>query len=319
MRPGAIRARDGRPPAQRPQAKPGWRFLDPEALQRLKDLRLAARRIVEGSFGGRHRSRLRGTSVEFADYREYAPGDDLRRLDWKAFVRLARPYIRTYDEETNLRSIFLLDTSASMSFGAGGPARVSKLDHGRFLLAALAYLVIQCRDQAGLALGGDRLDEYVEPGASMPHLNRLLLALEKARPGRRTDLAAILTSLSLLARRRALLVVCSDFLDASAVEFFRAVRILRHRGFEVILFHLLDPQERDLPDGAAFRFTDPEGSHAVDASPAEIRAEYRARLDGFIHSIRKQALALGCDHERIDTDTPYPEMLQRYLRWRESV
>ncbi|MGH9362133.1 MAG: DUF58 domain-containing protein, partial [Thermoanaerobaculia bacterium] len=244
---------------------------------------------------------------------------DLRRLDWKAFVRLARPYVRTFDEETNLRCIFLLDTSASMEFGAGGPARVSKLDYARFLLAALAYLVVQCRDQAGLAMGGERLTDYVEPGATVPHLNRLLLALEKARPERRTDLAEVVRTLSLLVRRRALLIVCSDFLDPSAVEFFRALRILRHRGFEVSLFHLLDPLERDLPEGAAFRFTDPEGPQSVDASPAEIRAGYRARLEEFLGSIRKQALAQGCDHERIDTDTPYPELLQRYLRWRESV
>jgi len=307
--------------AERYNKRPGHelRFLEPQALRRLRNLRLAARRIVEGTFAGRHRSRLRGTSVEFADYREYTPGDDLRRLDWKAFVRLGRPYLRTYDEETNLRCLLMLDTSTSMDFGAEGKQRVSKLDYARFLLAALGYLVVQSRDQAGLALGADRLETYLEPQAHSGHLNRILHSLEQVRPVARTDLPALLKELYPLVRRRAVLILCSDFLEVALDDFFMALRALRHRGFEVVLFHLLHPLERDLPPGAAYHFVDPEGASSVDASPAEIRTEYRKLLDSFLDKVRHQALACGCDYELLHTDVPYPEALERYLRFRESI
>jgi uncharacterized protein (DUF58 family) len=311
--PGPGRAR-GAPPGQ-----PRFRFHDPVALQGLHNLRLAARRIVEGSFAGRHRSRMRGSSVEFADYREYTPGDDLRRLDWKAFARLGRPFLRTFDEETNLRCLFILDTSASMDFGAQGHTRLSKLDYARFFLAAMAYLVIQCRDQAGLAFGADSLEFHLEPRASRHHLDLLLNALEKVRPVPRTRLPALLQGLFPLTRRRSMLIVCSDFIENDPAEMFRMLRLYRHRHFEVILFHLLDPQERDLPSGASYRFLDPEGPAAVNASPAEIRDGYRERLEAWCANIRQQALGCGCEYERIETDTPYPEALRKYLQFRESL
>jgi uncharacterized protein (DUF58 family) len=303
------RARGAAPP------RPRFHFLEPQALQRLRNLRLAARRIVEGTYAGRHRSRLRGSSVEFADYREYSPGDDLRRLDWKAFVRLGRPYLRTFDEETNLRCTFVLDTSESMNFGRP----VTKLDYSRFLTAAMAYLVVQSRDQAGLALGADRVETYIEPQASFSHLDRLLSPLEKVKPCPRTNLAAVLNGLLPMMRRRAMLLVVSDFLDPSTREFFKAVRVFRYRHFEVILFHVIDPVERDLPQGAAFQFHDPESAGKIDASPEEIRREYRRRFDEFQEHIRQQAAACGCDYERLDTRVAYPEALLRYLRFRESV
>jgi uncharacterized protein (DUF58 family) len=308
-----TRARGAAPP------QPRFRFLEPHALDRLRHLRLAARRIVEGSFAGRHRSRIRGTSVEFADYREYSPGDDLRRLDWKALARLGRPYLRTYDEETNLRCVFLLDTSASMDFGAQAGVSYSKLDYARYLLAAMAYLVVQSRDQAGLALGADRLDQFIPPHASFAHLDRICHALEQVAPAPRTDLAALLDALFPHLRRRSLLILCSDFLVQSPTDLFRALRLYRHRQFEVILFHLIDPRERDLPDGPAFRFLDPEGPSAADASPAEIREGYRARLEAFCRDLRRQALGCGCDYERVETDEPYPDALRRYLQFRETL
>jgi uncharacterized protein (DUF58 family) len=290
-------------------------FLQPQALQGLRNLRLAAKRIVEGSFAGRHRSRLRGSSVEFADYREYAPGDDLRRLDWKAFARLGRPYLRTYDEETNLRCVFVLDASGSMDFG---PAGVTKLDYARYLLAATAYLVSESRDQAGLAVGADRLEQFLEPRSGSQHLDRVLDVLERIAPKPKTDLAALLDGLFPRLRRRSLLLVYSDFLVADLDALFKALRVFRHRGSEVVLFHVLDPAERELPDGRAYRFRDAEGPGAVDASPDEVRAAYRERLDEFLVDVRRRAAGSGCDYERLDTDLPYPEALRRFLRHREA-
>lgn len=304
----------GPPPARRRRS----RLLEPRALLALENLKFAARRIVEGTFSGRHRSRMRGSSVEFADYREYAPGDDLRRLDWKVLLRLGRPFVRTYDEETNLRCLLVLDTSASMAFGAEGPAGISKLDYGRFLLAALAWLVVQSRDQAGVALGADRLEAFVEPRGSRPHLDRVLHALERAKPSPRTRLGAVIEEAVALLKRRAVLVVCSDFLEEPLGPLFRLFRSLRHRRFELILFHLLDPLERDLPAAAAWRFLDPEGPLRVDARVAEIRAAYRERLRAFLEEVRGGALGAGCDYERIETERPYPDALRRFLRFRES-
>jgi uncharacterized protein (DUF58 family) len=301
-------------------AKSGFRFLEPEALQGLRNLRLAARRIVEGSFAGSHRSRLRGSSVEFADYREYTPGDDLRRLDWKALARMGRPYLRTYDEETNLRCIFILDKSASMDFkGAPEKGRWTKLEYARYLMAATAYLVTQSRDQAGLAVGAGALDQYIEAQAGFSHLDLLLHAIEDIKPEPKTNLGAMLTDLFPRLRRRAMLVIFSDFLEPSSDELFQALRIYRHRHFEAILFHVIDPAERELPEGSAYRFVDPEGPGAVDAHPAEIRLAYRERFARFLEDTRRQALASGCDYERLDTDVPYPDALRRFLRFRESL
>lgn len=299
----------------KPPMRTRFKYLEPQALQKLRHLKLAARRIVEGTFAGRHRSRVRGSSVEFADYREYSPGDDLRRLDWKALARLGRPYLRTFDEETNLRCLFLLDTSKSMDFGSP----VSKLDYGRFLLAAMAYLVVHSRDQAGLVLGSDRVEHFLEPQSSFGHLDRLLGVLEKVRTSTPTSLSKLLDGLLPIVRHRSMLILCSDFLDASPLELFRMLRVFRHRQFEIVLFHLLDPVERDLPDGAAYRFLDSEGPGQVQASPAEIRQEYRIRLGAFLENIRQQAVGCGCDYELLGTDAPYPEALLRYLQIRERT
>jgi uncharacterized protein (DUF58 family) len=297
-----------------------FRFLEPAALQGLRNLRLAARRIVEGSFAGRHRSRLRGSSVEFADYREYTPGDDLRRLDWKALARMGRPYLRTFDEETNLRCVFVLDRSSSMQFrGDPSKTRWTKLEYARYFLAATAYLVTQSRDQVGLAVGSGGLDQYLEAQSGFAHLDLVLHALEAITPAPKTDLGKILTDLYPRLRRRAVLVLFSDFLSPSSDDLFQALRVYRHRQFEAILFHVIDPLERDLPEGGSFRFRDPEGPEAVDAAPADVRVAYRERFAKFLEDTRRQALASGCDYEQIGTDVPYPEALRRFLRLREAM
>ena len=307
------------PEGSRSPQRSGFRFLEPAALQGLRNLRLAARRIVEGSFAGSHRSRLRGSSVEFADYREYTPGDDLRRLDWKALGRMGRPYLRTYDEETNLRCIFVLDRSSSMNFPRIQNERFwTKLEYARYLLAATAYLVAQSRDQVGLAVGGGGLDQYIEAQSGFGHLDLILHAIEGITTEPKTNLGAVLNELFPRLRRRAMLVIFSDFLEPSSAELFQALRICRHHHFEVILFHVIDPRERELPEGASYRFRDPEGPAFVDAAPSEIRLAYREGFTRFLEETRRQALASGCDYERVDTDVPYPEVLRRFLRLREA-
>jgi uncharacterized protein (DUF58 family) len=299
-------------------------FLEPAALQELKNLRFAAKRIVEGSFAGRHRSRLRGSSVEFADYREYAPGDDLRRLDWKVFLRTRRPYVRTFDEETNMSVLLALDTSASMNFGGGDSrgergAALSKLDYCRYLTAALAYLVVNSRDQAGLALAGTRLDYWCEPGSTRLHLDTLLSALERATVAPSTRLAAALGTLYTLCRSRGLLVLVSDFLDDDLPGLFHHVRLFRHRRFEVILFHVVHPEELTLPEGRAVQFYDLEGPGVLEADPQDVHAGYTEAFAAHRETVRSMAIASGCEYELIDTRTPYPDAIRRYLRMREMI
>jgi len=303
------------------------RFLEPAALQELNNLRFAGKRIVEGSFAGKHRSRMRGSSVEFAGFREYSPGDDLRRLDWKVLARTKRPYVRTYDEETNLSCLLVVDTSASMDFGARRGAKtaadkrgasLSKLDYCRFLVAALAYLIVENRDQAGLALMGEKLDTWCEPGSTQQHLDKLLNIMQRAKISPRTRLAEGLATLFTLCRRRGVLVLVSDFLDSDVDEMFKAIRLFRHRRFEVILFHVAHPGELELPEGRSFKFFDPEGGGETDADPQQVQVEYQKAFEAHQTRVRNMAIGAGCEYQFIYTATPYPEAIRAYLRMREA-
>lgn len=307
-----------------PRGRSKYAYLDPSALQELKNLRFAAKRIVEGTTAGRHRSSLRGSSVEFADYRAYTPGDDLRRLDWKVYLRTKKPYVRTYDEETNMAVTILLDVSASMDFGGVNQsgergAALTKLDYSRFLAAALAYLVVDCRDQAALGLGGDGLKGWCAPGATRIHLDTLLTKIEKAPVSVRTDLGSALSTLYTLSRRRGVLVLISDFLDSSLDTLFQSIRLFRHRRFEVLLFHIIHPDELALPEGRAFRFFDPEGGAELEVDPQDVAAHYLEAFEAHRLRVRNMAIGCGCEYERIDTHTPYPEAIRAYLRRREAL
>ncbi|MCZ7644414.1 MAG: DUF58 domain-containing protein [Planctomycetota bacterium] len=302
---------------------PRYRFLEPAALQELKNLRFIAKRIVEGSFAGRHRSNIRGSSVEFADYREYSPGDDLRRLDWKVYLRTRRPYIRTFDEETNLTVLLAVDTSRSMDFGGresrgARGAALTKLNYARYLAAALAYLVVQSRDQAGLALVANDLAGWHAPGSTHRHLDGLLNLLERAEVGKSTRLGAGLESLFTLVRRRGILILVSDFLDENLDDLFRMVRLYRHRRFEVILFHVIHPEEQALPYGRNFRFVDSEGGGELEVDPRDVEQGYAAAFEAHRLRVRNLALGCGCEYEPVETGVTYPDAIRAYLRVREA-
>ena len=312
-------------PSRKPKrAAQKFAFLDPAALQELKNLRFAARRIVEGTTAGRHRSNVRGSSPEFADYRAYTPGDDLRRLDWKVYLRIGRPFVRTYDEETNMNVSLALDVSASMNYGGSDSssargARLTKLDYSRFLAAALAYLVVDSRDRAALALVGDGLQGWSQPGSTRTHLDKLLANIEQARTATKTNLAAALQTLFTLTRRRGVLVLISDFLGQNLDELFQAVRLFRHRRFEVVLFHIIHPEELSLPDGRAFRFFDPEGEGQLEVNPQEMIEHYQKEFELYRQRLRNLAVGCGCEYELLNTTTPYPEAIRSYLRRREAI
>lgn len=317
--------RPGRSPA--PPAAPGRAYLPPAELRRLRNLLFAARTIVEGLYAGRHRSRFRGRSVEFADYREYAPGDDIRDLDWKAYGRTDRLFVRLSEAQTDMAVYLLLDGSASMAYAGfdhastlgRSPRRpreanapLSKFEYAAYLLAALAYLAVRQGDKVALGLFRDRLVEFVPPGGTLAHLYSLLNRVEAAEPGGQTRLADILRESFGAMKRRGLLVLISDLLEEPSA-LFEALNLYRHHRFEVILFHILHDEELDLPAYPNLRFLDSESDDAISTAVPEIRDEYRRRLHSHIDALRSGCAARRIDYNLAVTSTDYHSVLERYL------
>ncbi len=290
------------------------RFLEAEAITRLGHLRFVPRTVVEGPFAGRHESHLRGGAVEFVDFRQYTPGEDLRHLDWKVLARLGRPFVRIFANETNLVATIVLDVSRSMLFaGEGGRGALSKLDYARYLAAALSFVITRGEDQVGLALSAGGLREYLPSGSTPSHLGQLLRLLEQVEPVASTRMGVGLRELFPLVRRRGVLVILSDFLDEDLAEVFAAVRLFRHRHFEVLLVHVVHPQERELPEGPAFRFEGLEGDGVVSCRPADVRDLYRRRFRNFERMVAEFAVGGGCDYRSASTSLPYVSVLKGLL------
>jgi uncharacterized protein (DUF58 family) len=290
-------------------APPTSRFLDLRALAGLQHLRFSARQRAEGTYSGRHTSRRQGGSGEFADFREYAEGEDLRRLDWKVLARTGRAYTRLFQDDTNLVCTVVLDASGSMAFGEPE----TKLEYSQYFATALSQLIGWQQDQVGLAVAADGLREFLPPGGTPGHIARVQAAIERLQTRPATDLAGSLRQLFQRRPRRGVLMLLSDFLVDDPEATFAAVRLFRHRGWEVVVLHVVDPAEERLPEGAAYRFEGLEGEGAVDCSPAEVRALYQARFEGHAALLRSQALAAGCDYRRVSTALPYLRTLAGFL------
>ena len=284
------------------------RFLDLPALAGLRRLRLVTRRPIDGAFAGRHASRRKGGAGEFADYREYTGGEDLRRLDWKVLARTGRAYTRIHQDQTNFVCTILLDASGSMRFGTP----LTKLEYAQYLATALSQVVVWQQDQVGLAVAADGLGEVLPPGGTEGHLVRVPQAIEAAA-GTTTDLAGAARELFRRQTRRGVLLVLSDFLVPDPEDLFAAVRLFRHRSWEVIALHLVDPDEERLPDGTACRFDGLEGEAGVTCSPDDVRAGYQARFEAHMAVTRALALAAGCDYRRVSTAVPYLTTLSGFL------
>ena len=290
------------------------RFLDLRALAALAHRRFVTRNHIEGSYSGRHRSKQQGGAAEFVDYREYAAGEDLRRLDWKVLARTGRPYVRLYQDEVNLNCTVVLDASSSMLFaGYRSGATSSKLEYAQYLATALSHVIEQQQDQIGLATVAGKLIDVIPPAGTRSHLLRLQEAIEKVAAQPATALADPLRELFMRLTRRGVLLVMSDFLVDDAEKLFASLRLFKHRRWEVILLHLIHPDEEHLPDGLAFRFAGMEGEGDVDCSPAEVRRLYERRFEAHAATIRRLALAAGCDYRRVSTATTYLTTLGEFL------
>jgi uncharacterized protein (DUF58 family) len=279
-------------------------------------LDLIAKTVVYGFVAGLHRSPDFGFSQEFAEYRAYAQGDDLRHVDWNVFARTGRCYLKRYRGETNTQLLVLLDTSASMGYGSHA---VNKLDYARFLAASLCYLANVQRDAAGLIVFDQDVTNYVAPSTRQGQLFRLLHAIERAQTGTRTDFTKPFVHFQNFLHRRGIVVVVSDFYEDPAV-IVKTVEPLRFRGNEVILFHLLDPQEIAPKFREPVLLVDMENSGAaLEVSPEYARHEYRAKIDAHIEALRSQARGAGMDYFLVDTGRPLDEGLREYLSVRRGM
>ena len=293
--------------------RPGeLRFLDPAVLARLGTLELKARAVVEGLLSGLHRSPYKGFSVEFAEYRQYLPGDDLSTIDWKVYARTDRHYVKKFEEETNVNCHLLLDISASMGYGSRG---VTKLDYGGLLASSLAFLMNRQRDAVGLTTFDDAIVTMVPPSARPSHLRSILVTLDQTTLGHRTDVSKPLHLMADGIGKRGLVVLISDLLD----EPDRVVDGLRHfrfRGSEVIVFHLLDPAELTFPFERAARFRDIELGDEVMAVPSVVRQEYLDALQAAVERYKRELGSEGIDYRLVDTSTPLEFALISYLSTR---
>ncbi|HTM27577.1 MAG TPA: DUF58 domain-containing protein [Vicinamibacterales bacterium] len=286
------------------------RFLDPAVIARLGSMELKARTVVEGFLSGLHRSPFKGFSVEFAEYRQYMHGDDLSTLDWKVYARSDRHYVKKFEEETNLECQLLLDVSASMAYRGGAP--MSKIEYGSVLAASLAYLMNRQRDATGLIEFDEKITARLPARARPGHLHGILLALEKIRPGSRSDVGRPLQQLADALAKRSLAVLISDLLD-DPDGVIRGLKHLRFRGTDVIVFQLLDPYELQFPFKGAARFTDVESAEVITADPARVRHGYLAALETMRSQYEQELRGNGIDFLTLDTSKPLDFALLAYL------
>ncbi len=285
------------------------RYLDARVLSNLKGLELKARLIVEGFVTGLHESPYKGSSAEFAEHREYAPGDDIRFLDWKVFGRSDRFYVKEFEEETNLKAYVALDTSRSMEYASGG---VSKLEYGRYVAASLAWLMTQQQDAAALILWDTELRRFLPPQNSTAHLRNILRALEEAEPGGDTDMGRMLTEMAERIRQKSLLILVSDFLDDIA-RIETGLKRLAHKGHDVILFHVLDNDEIEFPLDRMTLFEGLEGPGRLLADPRALREAYLAELRTFQKQLRATCFAGRMDYVILNTSAGLDVALSSYV------
>jgi hypothetical protein len=280
-------------------------LFDPAALGALGHLEVVARWIVDGFLSGLHRSPRKGFSVEFADFRPYQPGDDLRYVDWKIAARADRWVVKQYEEETNLRATIVLDVSRSLDWrGAPAETRLTKRGYAEQLAAALALLLLRQRDAVGLIRFDDAVRTSVPPRARTGQWRRLVAALTEPGNGRASDLAAALGQAARLVTRRGMVILLSDLL-VDLDEVLPALRGLRAAGHDVTVLHIMDPAERDFTLTGEARFTDPESELDVPAAAADVRTAYRATVDEVIGEWKDALGALGAGYELVLTDQPY--------------
>ena len=291
---------------------PGAKFIDPTVLARIGSLELIAKTVVDGLINGTHRSPFFGASVDFAEHRGYVAGDDIRRVDWRVYARTDKYYVKEFEADSNANFTVLLDVSKSMGFGS----KISKLDYGKTLAACLAYLANSQRDRVGLITFDAEVVEHIPPSAK--HLDVVLHRLEHARPANPGALVGPLRKVAEHFGRRGIIVVISDFY-AEPEEIFHAVGPIVHRGNDVALFHVMDPQEIDFSFTEASSFEDMESGDQMPIVPGKLAADYRALVQAHIDTLSKKAAQQPVDYTLLNTGMPLDYALFRFLSMRQRL
>jgi uncharacterized protein (DUF58 family) len=287
-------------------------YFDPLTLSKLSTLLLRARYVVEGLISGVHTSPYKGFSVEFSEHRQYAPGDEIRHIDWKAYAKFDRHYIKEYEEETNLCCYLLVDASASMSYRSNG---VSKFDYACYLAAALAYIMLNQQDLVGLVTFSNEIRRQLPARSSPGHLRTVIESLEQTFPAGDTNLGRTLHHIASQLKRRGLVIVLSDLLD-DPMEVMQGLRHLRYQKHEVLVFHVLDDDEIAFPFTQLTQFEDLEDETQVITDPRAIAADYQEQIQQFIKEYETMCRRQSIDYTLFNTRTPLDKGLLKYLAWR---
>ena len=294
------------------QHLPNLNYLDPELLQKLGDLELIAREVVEGLRAGSHRSPLKGFSTEFAHHRQYAPGDAIRDLDWRVYGRTERYYTKLYEAETNFDCHLLMDASSSMTYGSG---KVSKLEYSKYLAAALSYLILNQRDSVGLSVFDSEMRAHLPPRSAMSIILQIEKILKEITPTPKTSIAKQLNDIALQIKRRSFVILISD-LFSDVGDIMRGLQRLRYGGHNVIVFHTLDPHELKFPFKGTWQFDGLEGEEELITQPERIREDYLTNLNAYLEQLQSGCIGSGVDYTLVETSRPLDSLLSKFLETR---
>jgi uncharacterized protein (DUF58 family) len=292
------------------------KYLRPDVVAQISNMELRARLVVEGFITGLHKSPYHGFSVEFTEHRQYMPGDEIKHIDWKAYGKTDRYYIKQFEEETNLKSYIILDASKSMDYAS--PGHLRKIEYASYIAASLAYLMVEQRDAVGLTIYDEAVRTFLPPHATKLYLKQILRELEVLRPGSTTQTAAALHSVAERIRRRGLVIILSDLFDEPS-EVIAAFKHFRHKGNEVIVMQVLDPLERSFAFGRDAIFKDMETKEELMTQPWHIQKAYQQALKEFLAVIQRECRENAIDHVLLDTATPFDKALFEYLNKRKRI
>jgi uncharacterized protein (DUF58 family) len=292
------------------------KYLQPAVVAQLANMELRARLVVEGFITGLHKSPYHGFSVEFTEHRQYMPGDEIKHIDWKAYGKTDRFYIKQFEEETNLKSYVIVDASRSMDYASSG--KIKKFEYASYVAAALAYLMIEQRDAVGLTLYDEAVRVSLPPRAARSYLKQLLKELELARPSHKTGTAASLHLVAEQIKRRGLVIVISDLFDKPE-SVMTALKHFRHKGHEVVVMQILDPLERSFAFGGDAIFKDLETQEELMTQPWHIQKAYQQSMQEFLEYYKRQCRDNNIDYVLLDTSTPFDKALFEYLNKRKRL
>jgi uncharacterized protein (DUF58 family) len=293
------------------------KYLQPEVVSTIKNLELIAKFIVEGFLVGLHKSPYHGFSVEFSEHRQYMPGDNIRDIDWKVYGRTNRFYIKQYEEETNLKAYLILDISGSMGYASN---KISKIQYATYLAAALSYLLIKQRDAVGLATFSDKIHRFLPPKSTSGYLQFILKELNEIKLERQTtNVSETLHELAEKIKRRGLIILLTEFLYEEPEKILQGLKHFRHYDHEILVFNILDPQDKLFDFKQDVTFVDMETGEKVKTQPFFLRERYRQRIDEFYDTLQKECRNVQIDFQNLLTDEPFDRALIRYMLKRKKM